>query len=227
VLGLDAGVITAGTITGDRMNANFIDSQRFTTTHTAGQPYIEINGQSNTFTGHQNGPWFLVNDGTHNRAIIGQLQDKWGIWINDASGNPFFQEYQLANGVVVTGHLDTNAATAPAVSTLASSFLGGGSTSFATVIPSFTVHMNDAGVLNVIAGFVQNFSGGTPPIWFLRLFVDGTQVAEIGGGAFTVCPVITWADTVAAGSHTVRVTWAADSNGSLDDGSVSVLGAYR
>ncbi len=225
--GLDAGAITAGTITGDRMDANFIDSEAFTTVHASGQPFIEINGKSQTVGSLQNGPWFRVNDGSHNRAVIGQLQGAWGIWIYDNTGSPFFVEKTLANGVVVTDHLGANAATSPAVATMAASFTGTGDGNYLNIIPLFNVTVSDSGIMQVIVGCVQNFTGGTAPLWHMRLIVDGNIVVTIGGGSFNVAPTIVWAGAVGAGTHNVRVAWSADSQGSIGPGTVSVQGLVR
>jgi hypothetical protein len=226
--GLDAGAgaIKAGSVTGDRMFANFIDSETFSTIPTGGGAFAEINGKSQTVTSHQNGPWFRINDGTHDRVIFGQLQSKWGLWINDASGNPFFEEYQLASGVVVTDHLAIGSATAPASFSLAASLSGAGNTSYMTALTG-SVHLNAAGMLQVVAGFNQDFTSGAGAVWHLRLSVDGSVIYTTGGGAFANTPCIVWAGPVAAGLHTVLIEWAADTNAVMSEGTMGITGLIR
>jgi hypothetical protein len=164
--GINATAITAGTITGDRMTATFIDSNAYTTVHSAGQPFIEINGKSQAVTGHQNGPWFRVNDGTYDRVIIGQLQDRFGLWIKDAAGSTFFSESSLANGVVVTSHLAADAVTLAYGTTV-----GSGSAAL------FSQTMTATGDF-VFTGSISITNNGGPPVGKISIKVNGTEVAH-------------------------------------------------
>ncbi len=164
--GIDASAITAGTITGDRMLGTFIDGNNFSTVHTSGQPFIEINGKSQTVGSHQNGPWFRVNDGTHNRVIVGQLQDAWGMWLYDSSGSPFFEEASLANGVVETSHLAANAV---------SHAYGVTSTGGSAVL--FLQTMPADGTIVFTGGMAIGDNGG-PPVGKISFRVNSTEVAH-------------------------------------------------
>jgi hypothetical protein len=201
VAGLDGGAITAGTVTGDRMDAHFIDSETFSTIHTSGQPFVEIDGKSHTVTSHQNGPWFRVNDGTRDRVIIGQKQDDWGLWIYDSAGNPFFEEYQLANGTVVTGHLANNAVTFPFAFTQSGS-LNIGPTGW-TTIWSQSVTLNATSSVLIDTLFFGSFLAGTGTTDSFRIKLDGTVVTAINAVGRKMI-------TVGAGSHTIVIEGQGD-----------------
>lgn len=164
--GLDASAITAGTVTGDRMHANFIDGENFTTVHAGGQSYLQIDGRSVTVGSHQNGPAFRINDGTHNRVILGQLQDAWGLWIYDATGHAIFEEASLANGVVLTNHLAAGAVS-----------IAYGTTVGASVPTLFSQTMPAAGDF-VFTGSIAIGNNGGPPVGKISVTVNGTEVAH-------------------------------------------------
>jgi len=126
-----------------------------------------------------------------------------------------------------TTGLAVNAATSTGVGVLSSSIGGPGISTWTTVIPAFDIYLSDAGVVQVVAGFAQNYSGGTPPIWHLRLVIDGSTVVTIGGGSFTVSPTIVWASFLASGLHTIEVDWESESQGSLGPGVCSAQGLFR
>jgi hypothetical protein len=229
VAGLDASAITAGTITGDRMEANFIDSEAFSTIHTPGQPFIEINGNAVTISGHVYGPWFKVNDGTHDRVVMGRLQDDWGLWINDASGNPYFAEYQLASGVVATINVKPGNITAAASASVANGPFGNGSWQVAA---SSTVTLYDSAIVVALSNVLLGYSSG-PRTWGLKLTVDGSDVALTQPGiANTQTGLsISWSGTLSGSSggisHTVTLSWNADSTVQIDGGTLSILGLQR
>jgi hypothetical protein len=227
--GIDGGSITAGTVTGDRMQANFIDSETFSTIHTSGQPFVDINGKSNTVGGHVNGPFFRVNDGTFNRVIMGRLQDDWGLWIYDASGNPFFQEATLANGVVVTGHVKPGNITAAASASVANGPFGNGGWQVAA---SSTVTLYDSAIVVALANVLLGYSSGSRT-WGLKLTVDGSDVALTQPGVANTQTglAISWSGTLSGSSggtsHTVTLSWNADSTVQIDGGTLSILGLQR
>ena len=233
--GIDAIAITAGTITGDRMTATFLDSNRYTTVHTSGQPYIEINGKSQTVGSHQNGPWFLANDGTRNRVVIGQLQDAWGLWVYDAAGNAIFSESALGTSVVGTTNIAGGAVTLPNTSAV-STATGNGAWQ---TIASFTINsLFGCPVLlwgNVLTGFPSGAQ------------VTGRRIVRVGGGGATIAtndgpgssaifntgPSISGFDVYPGGSvaYTYRLDWYGASSGAssptVNGGSFISLGAFR
>lgn len=129
--------------------------------------------------------------------------------------------------LVDTPGLAANASTNAGVGVLATTLHGAGIGAWQTPIPEFDVYLPDSGFVQVVAGFVQNFTGGTPPIWHLRLKVDGTIVTEIGGGSFTVSPTIVWGAYLAGGTHGFAIDWAAESQGTLDGGTCSAQALFR
>jgi hypothetical protein len=201
--GLDASAITAGTVTGDRMTANFIDGERFATIHTSGQPFIEVNGQSNSVGGHQNGPWFRANDGTYDRVIMGQLQDLWGLWIRDSSGNLVFEEASLGTAVVATGNIATNAVTLP-YSFTQSGNLTLSDTGWTSIwSQAFTVSAPSSVLLSTV--FFGYFLAGIGTINGFRVRLDGSGITSINA----LCEIIV---TVGSGSHTIAIEGQGDTS---------------
>ena len=225
-LTITAANLAAGTITGDKITANFFQGYSFTASG-GGSAYAQLYGSQFTSAGLTYGPYFAVVDGSGNiRTIVGQWGGQYGLHVWNATGTKILDAGDLGVNVVGTSNLVVNSATVPATTTLAGSLYGAGNSNFATALTA-SVTLNAAGTLQVIAGFGQNYSGGTPPIWYLRLYVDGTVIYTIGGGSFTGTPSVIWAGFVGAGGHTVRIDWAADSNGSLDEGTLCVAGLIR
>ena len=223
---ITAANLVAGTITGDKINANFLQGYDFIASG-GGSAFAQLKGAQFTSSGLTYGPYFAVVDGAGAvRTIVGQWAGQYGLHVWNSTGTKILDAGDLGVNVVGTTNLVVNSATVPATATMGASMYGAGYASFATALTA-SVTLNDAGTLQVVAGFGQNYSGGTPPIWFLRLYVDGGVIYTIGGGSFTGTPSIIWAGGVGAGSHTVRIDWAADTNGSLDEGTLCVAGLIR
>jgi hypothetical protein len=142
----------------------------------------------------------------------------YGDWVGPVSATTL---------LVDTSGLNTASSTNAGVGTLASSLSGAGNTNWLTAISSFNVYLPAAGFVTVVAGFVQNYSGGSPPIWHTRLKVDGSVVANIGGGSFSTNPTIVWGQYMAAGTHSFEVDYAADTNGTLDGGTCTAQALFR
>jgi fibronectin type 3 domain-containing protein len=152
-----------------------------------------------------------------------------GLIVLDKFGNTVLDPtHGIYPGSIKTVTLGPNAATSPGVANMASAIAATGISNFITIIPSFTVTVNDTGNLEVIAGFNQSFTGaGVSRLWAFRLYVDGTLVATPGGGVFNDLPVIVWAGSVGSGSHTVQIDWAADNTVTMNTGAVSTVGFVR
>ncbi len=197
--GLDAGAgaIKAGSITGDRMEANFIDGQTFETIHGSGVGYIEIDGNVHTVTSHTNGPRFrVVDDAGHVRVEVGRRQDAWGIWVFDSSGNPFFTEATLADGVVDTEHLAAHAVTIPYSFTQSGSRTIGGSW---TAIWSQIITPSAPSATLITTFFTGTFSGSDPSDGnAFRIVVDGTVIGGIDAIGANII-------TLSAAAHTVAI----------------------
>jgi hypothetical protein len=141
-----------------------------------------------------------------------------GNWVGPASATTL---------LVDTTGVSVNTSTNAGVGALSSSLYGTGSGNWLTAISPFDVYLPASGYVQVVAGFVHNYSGGTPPIWYLRLLVDGSPMRTIGGGSFAVDPTIVWGEYMAAGTHSFEIQYAADSNGHLDGGSCSAQALFR
>jgi fibronectin type 3 domain-containing protein len=152
-----------------------------------------------------------------------------GLIVLDKFGNTVLDPtHGIYPGSIKTVTLGPNAATTPGVSSLASAITATGISNWITVIPSFTVTVNDTGNLEIIAGFNQSFTGaGVSRLWAFRLYVDGSLVATPGGGVFNDLPVVIWAGSVGSGSHTIQFDWAADNTVTLNTGTVSAVGFVR
>jgi hypothetical protein len=205
--GISGTVITAGTITGSQMNANFIDSAVFSTVPDGGGAFIEINGQEHTVTSHLNGPWFRVNDGTRNRVLIGQLQSAWGLWITDSSGKAIFSEASLGTSVISTGNVNTGGQiTGFAITNNSSTF-----TSAATIAAMFTVSITAPAAGGVCLDVSLFWTGGATGGATLTIRAgSGTGGAIIASG--TIAPAggtgslglvsFGGTDTLSSGSNT-------------------------
>jgi len=171
------------------MHANFIDGENFTTTHSGSQPFLQIDGRSITVGSHQNGPAFRVNDGAHNRVVLGQLQDAWGLWIYDAAGHAVFEEATLANGVVVTDHLAANAVS-----------IAYGTTVGVDVSVLFSQTMPADGDL-VFTGAISIGNNGGPPVGKISVKVNGTEVAHQpwSMGAYEISATVAYKISVSSG----------------------------
>jgi hypothetical protein len=227
--GIDGAAITAGTITGDRVHANFIDSEVFSTIHDTGQPFIEISGSPHTVTSHMNAPWFRVNDGTFNRVIIGQLQDAWGLWIRDASGNLVFEESTLGTGVVSTGNVVQGSIVGAATANVADGPFGNGGWQTAA---SLSITLYDAAITYVDATVLLGYSSG-PETWAVRLRVDGTvrQTIQTGVPNIEVSVGLSWSGSLSGSSagvtHTVVLEWNAPNDVQIDGGTLTAIGMQR
>jgi len=230
--GLDAGVITAGTITGDRFTSNLAFSSIFTAVSGSGSGSVQMNGTHATIGSHVDGPYFVARDDANTvRFVAGRLQDNWGMWLYDASGNPFFEEYQLASGVVVTDHISGGAVSGAATASIASGSFGPGAGNW-TQIASTSFTLYDTAKTFVAATVLLGYSSG-PQNWGVRLKVDGVVKQTIATGVANteVSVTVSWSGSLSGSGggigHSFAVEWYGDSTMQLDGGSLTALGLQR
>jgi predicted phage tail protein len=112
---LTATHLVLGTLTGDVLNANFFQGQTFTAA--AGtNGYLQMDGNVVSNGGKFDGPAFRVYDNQATpakRVVVGRDQNRYGLFVWDASGNPVFVEDGLADSTVSTGTITAGAVTKP------------------------------------------------------------------------------------------------------------------
>ena len=230
VAGLDAAIIQAGTITGDRFTSNLAFSSIFTASSGTGFGSLQMNGTHATIGSHLDGPYFVARDDANTlRFLAGRLQDAWGLWIWDASGNVIFEESALGTNVVSTGNVKVGNITAVGSASVANGPFGNGSWQVAA---SATFTLYDGAIVLALANVLLGYSAG-PRTWGLKLTVDGTDVAVTQPGVANTQTglAISWSGTLSGSaggsSHTVTLSWNADSTVQIDGGTLSILGPQR